>query len=168
MRNHPKIVARSLPEANLEVIRLADNSAVISIGEPDGPLPYGFREDHPLHIRLEFHDVLEPDPAAYTDTTSTIRPPSAADVEFLLRRAEALRQAGVVYCHCNAGISRSTAVAYILRCVWNGPGCEAECLEAVFDDRPQAEPNELLVGYADELLGRGGAMLEALLHREQA
>jgi predicted protein tyrosine phosphatase len=80
----------------------------------------------------------------------------------LRRRAESLRQAGLVYCHCNAGISRSTAVAFILRCVWCGPGCEAECLQAVIDDRPNARPNELLVGYADDQLGRDGRMLAAV------
>lgn len=68
----------------------------------------------------------------------------------------------MVYCHCNAGISRSTAVAYILRCIWQGPGGEEECLEAVIDDRPEAEPNKLLVQYADELLRRKGRMLAAL------
>lgn len=159
---HPKIVARSLPEANMEVIRLGPNTAVISIGSPDGPLPYGFQEENPLHLRLEFHDVLDPDPAAYDDTDAEIRPPRREDVERIRRHAEALRQAGVVYCHCNAGISRSTAVAYILRCIWQGPGGEEECLEAVIDDRPEAEPNKLLVQYADELLRREGRMLAAL------
>ncbi len=146
----------------MDVIQLAPNSAVVSIGEPDGPLPYGFDEDNPLHLRLEFHDVLEPDPSAYTDTEATIRPPGPEDVEMLRRRAESLRQAGLVYCHCNAGISRSTAVAYILRCVWSGPGGEDACLKAVIDDRPNARPNELLVGYADTQLGRDGRMLAAL------
>ncbi|QDG53591.1 hypothetical protein FIV42_23455 [Persicimonas caeni] len=162
---HPKIMARSLPEANMEVIRLGPNTAVVSIGSPDGPLPYGFEEDNPLHLRLEFHDVLNPDPGAYDDTDAEIRPPKREDVELIRRHAESLRQAGVVYCHCNAGISRSTAVAYILRCIWRGPGCEEECLQAVFDDRPEAEPNELLVRYADEMLRRGGRMLTALSAR---
>lgn len=162
MANHPKIVARSLPEANMEVIRLGPNTAVVSIGEPEGPLPYGFEPDNPLHLRLEFHDVLEPDPSVYTDASNPIRPPQRSDVERLIRHAEALRQAGLVYCHCNAGISRSTAAAFVLRCIWRGPGCEEVCLQAVFDDRPQAEPNELIVRYADDLLGRGGKMIEAL------
>lgn len=165
MPRHPKIVARSLPEANMDVIQLGPNSAVVSIGEPDGPLPYGFDEENPLHVRLEFHDVLEPDPDAYEDAERRIQPPARQHVDFLRRRAEALRQAGMVYCHCNAGISRSTAAAFILRCIWTGPGNEEACLEAVIEDRPNADPNPLLIEYADELLGRGGRMKEALAAR---
>jgi predicted protein tyrosine phosphatase len=149
----------------MEVVRLGPNTAVVSIGEPDGPLPYGFEPDNPLHLRVEFHDVIEPDPSAYTDTEATIRPPQPEDVAFICRQAEALRQAGLVYCHCNAGISRSTAVAFILRCIWSGPGCEEACLEAVFEDRSEAQPNDLLVRYADEHLGRQGRMVEALQQR---
>ena len=44
-----------------------------------------------------------------------------------------LRTGSLVCCHCNAGIGRSTAVAYVLPCPWLGPGLEAEALRLVED-----------------------------------
>lgn len=162
MSDHPNVVARSLPEANQDVARLAPEAAVISIGAPDGPLPYGFDPNNPLHVRLEFHDVID-EGLSFDETAGVeIHPPRPEHAERICGLAEPCGEANFVYCHCNAGVSRSTATAYILRCIWNGPGCEVDCLEAVVEDRPMAQPNELLVRYADEHLGRDGAMLEAL------
>lgn len=153
----PEIVARSLPEANDEIVRLDARCAVVSIGEPGTPTPYGFQPMNPLHLRLEFHDIVTD---GFID--ADIVPPDREHVVTLLDRARILRTARLVYCHCNAGISRSTAVAYILRCLWMGPGCETEALDAVMSDRPIADPNRILVRHADELMERGGAMLAAL------
>lgn len=155
---HPPILARSLPEANLEVAALGPAHAVVSIGEPGGPLPYGFDPRSPFNLRLEFHDIVEP--------CEGFTPPGLEHIEALLRAALVMRTARQVYCHCMAGISRSTAVAYILRCHWGGPGCEREALEAVFIDRPQAAPNPRLVELADVYMERQGAMIEALRQRE--
>lgn len=158
--HRPSIVARSLPEANQDLRTLDSGSAVVSIGEPGTGPPYGFDPDHPMHLRLECHDVLqtEVDNIGGRD----IQPPTRAHVETLIDRAPILRTAQLVYCHCNAGISRAPAVAYILRCHWSEPGEEETALQAVFEDRPQASPNSLLVEYADDLLERDGAMLDAL------
>lgn len=164
----PEIRARSLPEANDDIIRLGHRAAVVSIGEPGSPTPYGFKDMSPLHLRLEFHDIVEPvivDTGSMLASLRTFQPPSETDVQRLLDHAPILRTAELVYCHCNAGISRSTAVAYVLRCLWLGPGKESEALAAVFEDRPIADPNRLLVTHADRLMGRGGAMVAALASR---
>ena len=152
----PRIVARSLPEANDDIARLGPRTAIVSIGEPGTPTPYGFQPHNPLHVRLQMHDIVA------DDLFEGLTPPSRAHVQALLRAATILRTAELVYCHCNAGISRSTAVAYILRCAWTAPGEEAAAWEAVQEDRPQADPNPLLVRYGDELLDRAGAMVAAI------
>ncbi len=154
----PDVVARSLPEANDEIMTLGPRCAIVSIGEPGAPTPYGFQAMNPLHLRLEFHDIVESD----LILDAGVVPPGPAHVAVLIKHATILRTAKLVYCHCNAGISRSTAVAFILRCLWSAPGEEGAALRAVLDDRPRAEPNRILVGFADELLGRKGAMLAAL------
>lgn len=156
----PRIVARSLPEANQDLHTLGSDTAVVSIGEPKTDPPYGFDADHPLHHRLEFHDVLDPELEEVAG--HAIQPPTRAHIRRLLERAKVLRTANLVYCHCNAGISRAPAAAYILRCNWSEPGDEPEQLDAVLEDRPQASPNRLMVQYADERLEREGALLDAL------
>jgi predicted protein tyrosine phosphatase len=152
----PKIVARSLPEAHSDLIQKAHRLAVVSIGEPGTDPPPGFQPMNPMHVRLEFHDVWEP------VADDGIVFPAIEHVETLLDAAPVLRTAPTVYCHCMAGISRSTAAAYTLRCLWMGPGKEMEALDAVLEDRPIAEPNPILVRLADEALGRDGAMVRAL------
>lgn len=154
MASHPPIRARSLPEANLDLVSLAPATGVVSIGEPGTPEPYGFRPGDPFHLRLEFHDLDE--------AIEGFVAPGREHVIALLERAVIFRAAREIYCHCNAGISRSTAAAYILRCHWLGPGSEGEAMEAVLRDRPQARPSRRWVELADEHLGREGAMLEAL------
>lgn len=154
----PRIVCRAFYEADLELPTLGARCAVVSIGEPDTPTPTGFQPKNPLHLRLEFHDVIEDDQAL----AAGMRGASRADVEALIARAKMLRAARLVYCHCAAGISRSTAVAYILRCLWSKPGDEAQSLADVVEERPGAKPNERLVRLADEVMGRGGEMVRAL------
>jgi predicted protein tyrosine phosphatase len=68
--------------------------------------------------------------------------------------------------HCHAGISRSTAVAYAILAARLGPGAEAAAIEALYSLQPNAVPNRHIVALADEILGRGGALLAALDERE--
>ena len=64
--------------------------------------------------------------------------------------------------HCWAGISRSTAAAYILAIAIN-PELDEEALAQELRRRaPSATPNPLLVSMADEKLGRGGRMVDAI------
>ena len=64
--------------------------------------------------------------------------------------------------HCWAGISRSTAAAYILAIAIN-PDLDKEALAQELRRRaPSATPNPLLVSMADEKLGRGGRMVAAI------
>lgn len=162
--NHPRIVARSLPEANQDVIELGAGHGVVSIGEPGTDPAYGFEESNPFHIRLEFHDVVDPQMSQLAGIE--VRPPKPEDVEHLVEKANLLRTAQMVYCHCNAGVSRSTAAAYILRCKWLGQGSEYEAFTAVLEDRPRAIPNPLMVRYADDILDRDGAMIDALEQKQ--
>lgn len=60
--------------------------------------------------------------------------------------------------NCYAGISRSTAMAYVLLCVVLGPGKEKEAIKRVHEVREIAFPNGLIIKYADELMDRKGAM----------
>lgn len=64
--------------------------------------------------------------------------------------------------HCSRGVSRSTAAAFIILCRATEPGKEAAIAKALRRAAPFADPCPLLVSYADEILGRGGRMVEAI------
>jgi predicted protein tyrosine phosphatase len=63
--------------------------------------------------------------------------------------------------HCWAGISRSSAAAYAIACDRN-PGFEAEIAAELRRRSPVVTPNRLMVALADDLLGRGGVMVDAV------
>ena len=64
--------------------------------------------------------------------------------------------------HCFAGISRSTAAAYILAVAINPDLDEKALADELRRRAPTATPNALLVALADEKLGRNGRMVEAI------
>lgn len=64
--------------------------------------------------------------------------------------------------HCWAGISRSTAAAYILACAINPALDEMALAQELRRRAPSATPNALLVSLADSRLGRQGRMIEAI------
>lgn len=64
--------------------------------------------------------------------------------------------------HCFAGISRSTAAAYILACHFGAPGQEDSIANTLRRASPAATPNNLMVALADDLLNRDGRMIAAI------
>lgn len=64
--------------------------------------------------------------------------------------------------HCWAGISRSTAAAFITTCALNPRRDEAAIAGELRSRSPSATPNARLVAIADDLLGRNGRMIQAI------
>jgi len=64
--------------------------------------------------------------------------------------------------HCYAGISRSTAGAFITACALNPDRDERTIARLIRDASPTAQPNLRLVALADTLLGRKGRMVKAV------
>ena len=159
MSRLPDIFARSFADAQREIDRLGESSAVVSIGSPETRTPDGFDADDPSHLRLQFDDVTSEAPSLRTDE---VHPPRREHIEKLLDWWNSLHDVDSVYCHCAAGISRSTAAAFILRCHAEPPGNEQRAMKAVLKDNPFASPNRLMVERADELLDRNGQMIEAV------
>lgn len=85
------------------------------------------------------------------------------------RRAEAIVQflsgwngEGDILIHCNRGVSRSTAAAFVVMCLRAPEADERVLAGRLREAAPFADPCPLLVAYADELLGRDGRMIEAI------
>jgi predicted protein tyrosine phosphatase len=129
---------------------------VISIGSPllRHSKPSGLNKMPPGRVlRLEFDDV--------TKAAGPYTPPSIVHVEGLVDFCKRIGS-GRVLVHCEAGVSRSTASAFVLLCVRLGPGKERDAMRQVRKVCRDARPNKLIVRLADDLLGREGAMVAAL------
>lgn len=64
--------------------------------------------------------------------------------------------------HCYAGVSRSTATAFIAACALRPDFDEARLARTIRLRSPTATPNPLFVALGDRLLGRGGRMIAAV------
>jgi predicted protein tyrosine phosphatase len=64
--------------------------------------------------------------------------------------------------HCFAGVSRSTAAAFIAACALNPSRREHDIAQRIRAASPTATPNVLLVALADRQLARNGRMIDAI------
>lgn len=88
--------------------------------------------------------------------------PGEEHVERFLRFVRDWDRAAPIVFHCWAGISRSTAAAYIAACALRPVRDEAEIALALRAASPSATPNARLVAIADQILRRGGRMTQAI------
>ncbi|TAN56436.1 MAG: protein-tyrosine-phosphatase [Magnetospirillum sp.] len=131
-------------------------SHVLTILDPEWPDPEHFARFRPHRRTIwRFHDIVHP----HEGQTH----PTEADVRAILDYGRALRTEAVAHLliHCHLGLSRSTATAVILM-TQDNPGREAEAFEHLRVVRPFSWPNSRMVGMADALLERNGALVEAM------
>jgi predicted protein tyrosine phosphatase len=114
--------------------------------------PIGIRPER--HLYLAVSDIVEPMAGqVLADTTH---------LEGLLGFVRAWDRAEPMVIHCFAGVSRSTAAAYIAACALKPGGDEFAIATALRAASPTASPNSRLVALADDALGRCGRMNEAI------
>lgn len=106
------------------------------------------------HLWLTMNDIV----AAQDGLT----PPGHAHVEALLGFARRWDRDAPLVINCFAGISRSTAAAYIVAAALAPGRDEADLARTLRALSPSATPNLLLVGIADDLLKRDGRMVAAV------
>ena len=140
--------------------RDAEVTHVLSILDPHYPDPADFDTYGPHErLTLRFDDILEPTPGMLL--------PERRHIEELLRFGAGLAGAegdplAHLLVHCHAGISRSTASMTILLAEARPEADEDALFAHIREIRPQAWPNSLMIGMADDLLGRGGRLVRAL------
>jgi predicted protein tyrosine phosphatase len=129
-------------------------SHIVTLLSPEHMIetPAGFPAER--HLRLAINDVA--------DAWAGDAPPQARHVESLLDFGRGWSAEAPMLVHCWAGISRSTAAAYILLCDRLAPGAETDIARALRYHAPHACPNGLMVRLADEILGRDGRMVAAI------
>ena len=137
------------------LIRLRQPSHIISLLSPSAQSPC-FDEHTGERLELHFNDISTPMPGLVE--------PSEEHVLEILDFASKATADDTIIVHCWAGVSRSTAAAYIIRCAQTHDGQEVTLANQLRAQAPYATPNPAIVTIADRVLKREGAMSRAIQH----
>ncbi len=118
------------------------------------------RVTRPVHIPEQNHLVLSVDDIAAPIDGMTV--PAEEHVSRLIEFVGAWDRAAPMVVHCFAGISRSTAGAFVAACVLNPQRDEMAIAQAIRAASRTAQPNAAIVSIADRLLKRDGRMIRAV------
>lgn len=136
-------------------------SHVLSVIDPDRPELTEFSSFGEHHrTTLRFHDIINPQAGLIM--------PERAHMESILDFGTSLANdaepgtQGHLLVHCHMGVSRSTAAMVTLMLQAREDASEEALFEELRVIRPQAWPNSVMIGMADEMLGRDGRLVEAL------
>ncbi len=114
----------------------------------------------PATITAENHLLLDMDDI--NDHIEGYVAPGEEHVGDLLRFVRLWDRASPLVVHCYAGISRSTAGAFVTACALNPQRDEAAIARALRAASHTAAPNLRIVTLADRMLGRDGRMVAAV------
>lgn len=129
-------------------------SHVVSLLDPDSRFPV-LEELGDRHLRISIHDIEAE--ADGLEACCDKRMRTILDFVGAWKSAEA-----PILIHCYAGISRSTATAFITACAHNADADEEEIALALRAASATASPNRRLIALADAELGRAGRMSRAI------
>ena len=106
------------------------------------------------HLLIDMDDIIE--------HIEGYVAPSEDHVGELLRFVRKWPRQAPLVVHCYAGISRSTAGAFVTACALNPQRDELAIARALRAASHTATPNIRIVTLADRMLGRGGRMVAAI------
>ena len=138
----PAIIARRRPS---HMVTLLDPASMIDT-------PAGIAPDR--HLRLAVNDIDAP--------MEGLVLPQEALIHSLLAFAAGWDEAEPMLIHCWAGISRSTASAFVIACERSPEADEREIALALRSAAAHASPNRRIVALADDVMGRRGRMVDAV------
>ncbi|UTP37999.1 hypothetical protein M9M90_12215 [Phenylobacterium sp. LH3H17] len=137
----PAIIAARRPS---HMITLLDPASMIET-------PAGFAD---RHLRLGVNDIAEPMEGMVL--------PHEGLVADLLAFGRTWDESAPMIVHCWAGISRSSASAFVLACERNPDVPERTIALAMRRAARHAYPNRRIVAIADDMLSRRGRMVDAV------
>jgi predicted protein tyrosine phosphatase len=142
-----------------ETVRATGARSLVTLIDEGTPVrrPAGIASEE--HLVVVVSDIVVSDIVAELDGHTL---PAKSHVEELLAFVLRWDQAAPLLIHCFAGVSRSTAAAFIAACALRPHRNEAEIAQAVRANSPTATPNPRLVAIADATLGRNGRMVAAV------
>jgi predicted protein tyrosine phosphatase len=141
----------SLVETTIEDVKVSHLVTLIN-GETLVPTPPSITPER--HLRLDMNDICEP-------ATGLVLPGEEHVADLVQFTLDWDRKAPLLI-HCWAGISRSTAAAFISLCALNPDADEIGLARALRGASPTAYPNRRLVALGDKALSRQGRMIAAV------
>ncbi|MDQ0314341.1 tyrosine phosphatase family protein [Amorphus orientalis] len=136
-----------------ETVERSGARHIVTLINQDTPVPRPASVPEENHLFLGFNDI--------TDPMDGMVMPADHHIDQFVTFLEAWDRSTPLVIHCFAGISRSTAAAFIAACALQPDRDEHEIAWAIRGASPTATPNALLVALADKRLGRDGRMKAA-------
>lgn len=134
-------------------------SHILSLLSGISPFPATPRHVAPdNHLKILVGDIVAPLDGHVLPTEEHV----ASIIEFGRRWDRDTERRQPMLIHCFAGISRSTASAFMIACDLDPKRDEAELADEIRALSPPATPNALFIRYADAILGRNGRMIAAV------
>ncbi len=127
---------------------------VVTLIRDHGPVPTPRRVLAANHLRLDINDITAP--------AEGLVHPQEDHIAEVLNFIRAWDHRSPMIVHCFAGISRSTASAFSGLCLLNPDVPEELIARRLRRASPTATPNRLIVSIADDILKRGGRMVDAV------
>lgn len=138
----PALIAKRHPS---HLVTLLDPATMIET--PPGLAPE-------RHLKLGVNDIADP--------MEGLILPDESVVTRLLAFGSDWDETQPMLVHCWAGISRSTASAFVLACERSPDAEEFQIAMAMRQAAAHASPNRRIVALADDILGRRGRMVDAV------
>lgn len=129
-------------------------SHVVSLLDPGTEFPNVAGLATERHLRLPVHDI-EAELEGFDAVCD-------ARMRAILDFVGGWERDAPILIHCYAGLSRSTATAFITACAHNPQMDEEEIARALRASSSTASPNRRFIALADAELGRGGRMSRAI------
>jgi predicted protein tyrosine phosphatase len=137
-----------------ETVTLTGARRVVSLVNAGTPMRLPASVRHDDHLFLAMNDIVEVMPG--------MTPPGEPHVRTYIEWLQDWDRSAPLVVHCFAGISRSTAAAYIAVCALDPARDEEELAWTLRARSPSATPNRLLVEIADRILDRKGRMSRSI------
>jgi predicted protein tyrosine phosphatase len=137
-----------------ETVEKTGAKSLVTLINAEMPVPTPPSISAERHLNLSFNDIPAP--------VKGLTPPGESHVEQLLAFVRAWDRTSPMVIHCWAGISRSTAGAYVTACALNPEADEYTMAATLRRQSPSATPNPRIVAMADKILNRDGRMIDAI------
>jgi predicted protein tyrosine phosphatase len=137
-----------------ETVTRTGARSLVTLISPGTPVTRPIEIAPHRHRYIAIHDIIAPFPGEVY--------PDREHLDDLLDFVRGWDRAEPMVIHCLAGVSRSTAAAFIAACALNPARDEFDVARAIRSASPTATPNARLVALADERLDRGGRMTAAI------
>jgi predicted protein tyrosine phosphatase len=149
----PRLHVCSLNLIEREVARTGARS-LVTLLSPGTPVNRPAEIAEARHLNIAMSDVLDHQPGQVR--------PELCHLDPFISFVDGWDRREPMLIHCYAGVSRSTASAYIAVCRLSPHRDEQEVARSLRAASPTATPNLRFIALADARLGRGGRMVAAI------